>query len=249
MGTSIHNSHRANRLLAEMTPADLRLLLPHLEIVGCEHRQVLVDAGKRVTHVLFPHSPVICLMAVMPTTGTAEVATIGPEGMVGFEALLGNKTATTRTLVKVPGRASRIEVRILSNAMKERASLRSSLMQYIGAFTVQVAQSVACNGLHKLEERCCRRLLMTHDRAGRDTFPMTHEFLADMLGVHRPALTLVANSLQQRGLIRYSRGVLTIVDRGGLEQAACECYGIVSRAYAQNISRPSLKKPTNRAMA
>jgi CRP-like cAMP-binding protein len=176
-------------------------------------------------------------MAVMPKSGTAEVSTIGPEGMVGFEALLGSKKAVTRALVQVPGRASRIEVGILSEAMKERVELRSLLMRYIGAFMLQVAQSVACNGLHKLEERCCRWLLMAHDRAGLDTFPVTQQFLADMFGVHRPALTLVAQTLQDRGLIRYRRGTLTIVDRPGLEQAACECYGIVERAL--NISRRS----------
>ena len=249
MRTQRQETHRGNRLLAAISPADLTLLRPHLEVAECEHGTVLVDAGKRITHVLFPHSAVICLMAVMPKSGTAEVATIGPEGMAGFEALLGNKTATTRTLVQVPGRASRIEVRILSKAMKERAPLRSLLMRYIRAFMVQVTQSVACNGLHKLEERCCRWLLMAHDRARRDTFPMTQEFFADMLGVHRPALTVVASSLRDRGLIRYTRGVLTIVDRSGLERASCECYGIVKRAYAQIISRPSLKRSTSRATA
>jgi CRP-like cAMP-binding protein len=249
MSTRRHVSHRGNHLLAAMAPADLELLLPHLEVAECAHGTVLVDAGDRISHVLFPHSAVICLMAVMPKSATTEVATIGPEGMAGFEALLGSEKATTRTLVQVPGRASRIEVGILSKVMNKRASLRSLLMRYIRAFMVQVTQSVACNGHHKLEQRCCRWLLMAHDRARRDSFPMTQEFFADMLGVHRPALTVVASSLRDRGLIRYTRGVLTIVDRSGLERASCECYGIVKRAYAQIISRPSLKRSTSRATA
>ena len=236
MGISERPTHRSNRLLAALAPKDLERLRPALEIVQCEHRSILVDAGEPITRVHFPHSAVICLMAVMGRSAVTEVATVGPEGMAGFEALLGSERATTRTLVQVPGTASSIDVSTLRKEMKKNAALRALFMRYVSAFIVQVTQSVACNRLHKLSERCSRWLLMAHDRARRDSFPMTQEFLADMLGVHRPAVTRVARSLQERGLLRYSRGTLIILDRYGLEKEACACYGIVGQAFAQIIS-------------
>jgi len=231
METDPFQAHRGNRLLAALTPQDSKLLLPHIELVDCEHRNILVDAGERVARVYFPHSAVICLVAVMRESGIAETATIGPEGLVGLEVLLGTERATSRSLVQVPGTASAIPGRALRKAVEESPSLRALLLRYVGAFLVQVTQSVACNSLHKVEERCCRWLLMAHDRVGRDSFPLTQEFLADLLGVHRPTVTIVARTLQAAGLIRYSRGVVTIVDRRGLEQAACECYDIVRQAF------------------
>ncbi len=228
--------HRGNRLLAAIGSPDLERLLPHLEMVELPPRKVLVDVGERIKHIYFPHSAVICLMAVMQESGVAETATIGAEGMAGFETLLGLPNSENRTLVQVSGAASRISVRHLAAAVQESGKLRTMLLRYIGAFIVQLSQSVACNSLHKLEERCCRWLLMAHDRAHRDRFEITQEFLAEMLGVHRPTVTIVARTLQGAGLIRYSRGVLTILDRKGLEACACECYGIVRRAHDEILT-------------
>ncbi len=228
--------HRTNRLLGALEATDFARLRPHLQIVQLEPQTILADLGDRIRHLYFPHSAVICLMAVMRERGVAETATIGSEGVAGFETLLGTPTAVNRTLVQVSGAASRIPVREMLTAARESADLRSLILRYVGAFLVQVTQSVACNSLHRLEERCCRWLLMAHDRARRDTFNFTQEFLAEMLGVHRPTVTNVARALQAAGLIRYSRGVLTIVDRSGLERTACECYAIVKRAFAEVFS-------------
>jgi len=228
---NVVSPHRHNRLLAAVGAAELDRLAPHLEIVDLAPRTVLVDVGERIKHVYFPHSAVICLMAVMEESGVAEAATIGSEGMAGIEALLGMPTAANRMLIQVSGAASRISARHLATAIDDNAKLRVVLLRYIGAFMIQLTQSVACNSLHKLEERCCRWLLMAHDRAHRDRFEITQEFMAEMLGVHRPTVTIVARTLQKAGLIRYSRGVLTILDRNGLEAGACECYGIVRRAH------------------
>jgi CRP-like cAMP-binding protein len=179
---------------------------------------------------------VICLVAVMRGGGVAETATIGSEGLAGLEALLGRTTAINRMLVQVAGEASRIRARTLLTATNESVALRALLLRYLGAFLTQVTQSVACNSLHKLEERCCRWLLMAHDRAQRDSFKLTQDFIAEMLGVHRPTVTVVARELQAAGLIRYSRGMLTITDRKGLERATCECYSIVQSAYGEILS-------------
>jgi CRP-like cAMP-binding protein len=231
MKSSERAAHRANRLLAAMRSDDLSRLLPHLQIVEFAPRTILVEPGEKIRRVYFPHSAVICLMAVMEESGIAETATIGPEGMAGFEVLLGRDTAMNRMLVQVSGSASAVSVRELRAVAGESLAFRTLLLRYIGGFLVQVTQSVACNSLHRLDERCCRWLLMAHDRAGRDSFSLTQEFLAEMLGVHRPTVTIVARTLQAAGLIRYSRGKLTIVDRKGLEDATCECYAITRKAY------------------
>jgi CRP-like cAMP-binding protein len=218
--------HHANRLIAAM-PDSLRARLdPYLEVVPLTPRTVLAESGSPLRHAYFPHAGVICLMAVM-RKGGAETATIGQEGFIGFEALLGGNTASQRILVQVAGIASRLPIEILSEVARDSAPLRDLLLGYVRYFMTQILQSVACNGLHSVHERCARWLLMAHDRAGTDSFQLTQEFLAELLGIQRPSVTIVARTLQTAGLIRYSRGLIAITDRAGLEQAACECYGIV----------------------
>jgi CRP-like cAMP-binding protein len=221
--------HRANRLIAAMSD-DLRARLePHLEIVPLIPRTVLAESGSQLRSAYFPHAGVICLMAAL-RKGGAETATIGPEGFVGFETLLGSNTASQRVLVQVGGVASRLPIEILTDLARESASLRELLLGYVRYFMIQVLQSVACNGLQSVQERCARWLLMAHDRAGTDSFQLTQEFLAELLGIQRPSVTIVARTLQKAGLIRYSRGLIAITDRQGLEEAACECYDMVRRA-------------------
>jgi CRP-like cAMP-binding protein len=220
--------HHANRLIAAM-PDSLRARLdPYLEVVPLTPRTVLAESGSPLRHAYFPHAGVICLMAVM-RKGGAETATIGQEGFIGFEALLGGNTASQRVLVQVAGIASRLPIEILSEVARDSAPLRDLLLGYVRYFMTQILQSVACNGLHSVHERCARWLLMAHDRAGTDSFQLTQEFLAELLGIQRPSVTIVARTLQTAGLIRYSRGLIAITDRAGLEQAACECYGIVRK--------------------
>ena len=223
------NRHRANRLIAAIPARQLAQLAPDLEIVPLTPRTVLVESGAPLHHAYFPHGGVICLMAAM-RKGGAETATVGPEGFIGFEALLGSRIASQRVLVQVEGTASRLPIQTLADAAQESASLRGLLLGYVRYFLIQVLQSVACNGLHSVQERFARWLLMAHDRAGTDSFRLTQEFLADLLGIHRPSVTIVARTLQAAGLISYSRGLITITDRKGLEEATCECYDMVRQA-------------------
>jgi CRP-like cAMP-binding protein len=224
--------HRANRLIAAM-PDDLQARLqPHLEVIPLTPRTVLAESGSQLRYAYFPHAGVICLMAAL-RKGGAETATIGPEGFVGFEALLGTNAASQRVLVQVAGSASRLPIDILTTLAHESAPLRELLLGYVRYFLIQVLQSVACNGLHSVHERCARWLLMAHDRAGTDSFQLTQEFLAELLGIQRPSVTIVARTLQKAGLIRYSRGLIAITDRQGLEEAACECYEMVRKAMNQ----------------
>ncbi len=228
--------HRANRLIAAIPARQLAQLAPSLEIVPLTPRTVLVDSGAPLHHAYFPHGGVICLMAAM-RKGGAETATVGPEGFIGFEALLGSRIASQRVLVQVEGTASRLPIQTLADAAQESASLRGLLLGYVRYFLIQVLQSVACNGLHSVQERFARWLLMAHDRAGTDSFRLTQEFLADLLGIHRPSVTIVARTLQGAGLISYSRGLITITDRKGLEEATCECYDMVRQALNQSPAR------------
>lgn len=232
------NIHRANRLLATMGPREFSELLPDLEVVPLDNGQVLVDAGERITHAYFPHAGVIGLMAVMPRGGMVETATVGPEGFVFAEPMLDGDRAANRATVQVAGVASRIELRRLRAATEASPALRRLLLRAVHSLLVQALQSAACSSLHPVDERCARWLLTAHDCAASDTFRITQNALAEMLGVHRPSLTVAAQTLQSSGLISYSRGVVTITDRAGLERAACECYGVVRRAMSEMLPPP-----------
>ena len=229
--------HRANRLIAAM-PKDLwTRIRPHLQIVPLAPRTVLCEPSAPLDYAYFPHAGVICLMAAL-SRGGAETATVGPEGFVGFEVLLGGSTASQRVLVQVAGVASRLPIQVLSDLARDNAQLRDLLLGYVRYFMIQVLQSVACNGLHSVHERCARWLLMAHDRARTNSFQLTQEFLAELLGIQRPSVTIVARTLQKAGLIRYRRGLIMITNRAGLELAACECYGMVREAMNEMLAPP-----------
>jgi CRP-like cAMP-binding protein len=162
-----------------------------------------------------------------------EVATIGDEGMVGLPLLVGAKTTANRVIVQVPGEALRMAADVLREEVSRDSALRRLMILYHTAFLAQVSQAVACNGLHSVYQRCCRWLLMTQDRAHSDVFPMTHEFLAEMLGVRRSTVSEVLEPFQEKGLIRSSRGKLTVLDREGLAAGACECYRRINEQFVR----------------
>jgi len=225
--------HRANALLAALNADDFARLERHMRVVPLAHQQVLADAGHELEDAYFPHSGAISLMAAMREGGYAEITTVGPEGVAGLEEMLGAAAMPSRVLVQVAGVGTRIPIRPLRAALEQSATFRALTHRYIRATFVQLGQSVACNGLHSVEQRFARWLLMAHDRARRDTFDLTQALLAEMLGVHRPSVTVVARMMQSAGLIRYSRGVITVTNRKGLEATSCECYGVVRRAFQE----------------
>jgi CRP-like cAMP-binding protein len=226
--------HRANHLLATARPCDFGALAPDLEIVDLTPRSVLAEPGSVLDYAYFPHTGVISLMAVM-RRGIVETATIGPEGFIGFEGLLGGATARQRMLVQVAGTASRLPMHSLRAAAGRSPEFNRLLFGYVRYFIVQALQSVACSALHTVQERCARWLLAAHDGAGADSFHLTQEFLAEILGIHRPSVTIVARALQKAGVIRYSRGTITVTDRNGLEHAACECYALVRKTLVESL--------------
>jgi CRP-like cAMP-binding protein len=234
--------HGHNGLLAAFNRGDREFLRPALEVVELQRGTVLYKAGDPVETIYFPHNAVVSLVAVMNDGRVAETGTIGREGFTGSETILGNiDAANSRWVVQVSGNASKVPLSTLRDFIDERPHARKLLMAYTRALFAQVLQSVACNATHSVEERCARWLLMTHDRAEADTFELTQEFLAVMLCVRRPSVNLVGRTFQKAGLIRYSRGKITILDRAGLEGASCECYGIVRQVFEQLLPHPSTK--------
>jgi CRP-like cAMP-binding protein len=192
----------------------------------------IYEPNAPISHVYFPLSGIVSMVSTM-REGTVEVGTVGCEGMTGIPIVLHADSMPTRAFVQVQGEALRIGAADLRDAIRESRTLERLLSRYALALFDQAAQSAACNRLHSLEERCAKWLLMTHDRADSDVLPLKQTFLAEMLGVHRPAVTVAASALQRAGMIRYTRGKVRVVDRAALEGAACDCYAITRRNFEQ----------------
>lgn len=217
-------------LLLDALPADDRAMLDaHLEPFALASGLGLYEPDADITHVYFPCDGVISMVCATEA-GVVEVGTIGREGMTGIPVLLHARSMPTRTFVQVPGDSWRVPVSAFRDAVKQSGAIERLMLRYVLAFIDQLAQSVACNRLHTLEERCARWILMTHDRVVGDELLLKHTFLAEMLGVHRPAVTVAAGALQRAGLISYRRGRIQVVNRAGLEAASCECYAVQQRA-------------------
>lgn len=215
-----------NVLLDALEPADRDRVRPRLEEVALELNDSIYESNTPITHVHFPTRGIISMVSVSDE-GTVEVGTVGREGMAGMPVLLQAEAMATRAFVQVKGASLRMSAPDFQRTLSESAPFARLMFRYAQALFDQVAQSVACNRLHTLEARCARWLLMAHDRVGTDELALKQQFLAEMLGVHRPAVTLAARALQAAGLIRYRRGVITVLDREGLEAASCACYRIV----------------------
>jgi CRP-like cAMP-binding protein len=219
---------KRNRLLATLPTGALRRLDRSLHSVKLKTGQILNEPGDKWRHAFFPEDAVISVVNLMQEGRAIEVGAIGREGVSCVPALLGAEFVPFRYVVQIPGSALRMPTAELVEAARPESPLWRLSLRYFAAFTSQVMQSVACAGLHTVKQRCCRWLLETHDRVERDQFALTHEFLAIMLGTRRTSVSQVLKRLQDRGLIRYRRGIITIIDRRGLEARSCECYRTVS---------------------
>jgi CRP-like cAMP-binding protein len=219
-----------NRLLAQLTAHDLAKVTPYLELVELKFGLILHEANARIKYVYFPTTGSVSMMILSPE-GAVEVGSIGNEGFAGIAALLHADFISTRALVQAPGQAYRMKVAVFRMMISQSDTMQQLFSRYTLAFLNQVAQSVACQRLHSLESRCARWLLMTHDRIDGDQIQLTQEALSYMLGVHRPAVTLAVGVLQKAGFIDYTRGLINIVNRPGLEGAACACYRIMREGF------------------
>lgn len=217
----------ANLLLRSLPAPSYRRLVAQLTTHDVAGSDVLWEPDTAVDWVYFPRTFVGSLLVILESSPPVESATVGREGLIGISVVLGAAHASGQAIAQIAGASLRIRASTLRKAVDADPALRRVLLRYANALQEQIAQSVACNSRHTLQERCARWLLATQDRVGRDEFLLLQSFLAAMLGVHRPRVTIVASKLQQAGLISYSRGKLAIIDRDGLEAVACECYASV----------------------
>jgi len=221
-----------NRLLASLPPDMLAALLPRLTSVVLTTRQVIYTPDTPIEAVFFPESGMFSLVDDLEDGMRAEVGVIGREGMLGMPLLAGVDSSFIEAQVQIAGTALRMSAEAFSEEIEANAAFRRLLMRYNEALQAQIMQTAACNANHGLEQRLARWLLMAHDRADDDELPLTQDFMALMLGVHRPSITVTAGILQRAGLIRYVAGRVTVLDRASLEAAACECHGVVRRRFA-----------------
>lgn len=220
-----------NRFLERLPEPSHRKLLPLLHSVDLPYEQVLYESDGPIEYAYFPLGAVLSAMTIMQDGAMIEVATVGREGLVGHYGF-GGKISPHRVLVQVGDSGLRIASQTLHELAAQDDPLQRLLAAYHVAFMVQVSQSVACNGLHRLEQRCCRWLLMCRDRVESDDIRLTHEYLAAMLGARRASVTDALAPLQNSGIIRSQRGVVSILDAAGLEARTCECYFLVRDRYA-----------------
>ena len=224
----------ANRLLGALVARDFAILEPHLEAVTLARGRVLFEPGDEVDTTYFPcHQTMASLLIVTRDGHEVEAATIGREGAVGGIVSEGHKPAFGRAVVQIGGEALAISTSHLEAAKTGSPRFADLFARYADSLLAQMMQSVACNALHKVEERCARWLLAAHDRSGEAIIHLTQESLAEMLGVQRTTVSTVTAGLQDRGLIRTHRGRVEIIDRKGLERAACECYAAVEGHFAR----------------
>ena len=228
--------HSPNRLLASLPASVFAGVQPHLKVVELKLSDVLAEAGSAIKRVYFPHSGIISLVVELAVGQMIETAMVGRDGVLNGASALDGKVSFNKGIVQLAGVASVMEVDKLRSVADENKAFRSILIRHDQVLFAQSQQSAACNASHSVEARMCRWLLRMRDLSDSDDLTLTQEFLAQMMGVRRPSVSLVANTLQKAGFIKYRRGNIRILDVPGLKDAACECYGTVKGHYDRLLS-------------
>jgi len=226
----------ANKILRLLPEAEIASFMERSELVTVKSRELLFEPGERVKYVHFPEDCVVSLVTVMEDGDQVEAMTVGNDGFSGIPVFHGVETSPNKGIGQITGRARRLAVNDFRELVTQCMGLHRLLHRYSEFVYETVAQSAACNRLHVIEQRCARWLLMSNDRVGRDSFDLTQEFLAEMLGVRRPGVTVAMGILEKAGLIGHTRGNITVVDRPGLEKAACECYATIRARQTKLIA-------------
>src|SRR5215212_668322 len=222
----------SNSLLSHLSPETIACFSRHLEPVRLDVKFVLHEPEQRMQFAYFPEAGMVSVVSIMDDGRSIEVGTIGREGMTGACVLLSADRVPYQYYVQIAGNGYRIKAALLKVEADQNSELRTLMFRYQAAFLTQTMQAGACNGLHSIQQRCCRWILMCQDRVDSETVPLTHEFLGLMLGVRRASVSDVLKPLQARGWIRSQRGEIAILDRKGLESGSCECYGLITKQYA-----------------
>jgi len=224
-------NRKANHLLAALPDAEWQRWLPALESVDMPLGQVLYESGTTLSHVYFPITSIVSLLYVMEDGASAEIAVVGNEGIVGISLFMGGGSTPSRAVVQSAGRGLRLTAQLMKDEFNKNGPVLHLLLRYTQALITQMAQTAVCNRHHSLDQQLCRWLLLSLDRLEGDELVMTQELIANMLGVRREGVTGAALNLQQDGLIRYTRGRISVLDRAALEKRTCECYAVVKNEY------------------
>jgi len=235
MHPSAVNSHspdrKSNHLLAALPDVEWQRWLPELESIDMPLGQVLYESGNTLSHVYFPTTSIVSLLYVMENGASAEIAVVGNEGIVGISLFMGGGSTPSRAVVQSAGRGLRLNPKMLKNEFNQNGPVLHLLLRYTQALITQMAQTAVCNRHHSLDQQLCRWLLLSLDRLRDNELVMTQELIANMLGVRREGVTGAALKLQEAGLIRYTRGHISVLDRAGVEKRTCECYAVVKKEY------------------
>src|SRR5205085_4087425 len=234
-----------NRLLAALPPDEVERLLPTFQQIFFSLGDAVYEFSGHLDYVYFPTTTIVSLLYTMENGATAEMGLTGNDGVVGIALFMGGGTMPNRAVVQSAGGAVRMKARVLQDEFARGGKFQYLLLRYTQALITQISQTAVCNRLHSVEQQLCRWLLLSHDRVKASELLMTQEFLANMLGGRRESVTLAAGRLQNAGLIHYSRGHITILDRPGLESAVCECYRIVKRELDRLVGKGSRDEFTN----
>ncbi|RYX98244.1 MAG: Crp/Fnr family transcriptional regulator [Comamonadaceae bacterium] len=222
---------RKNQLLAALPEAEYQRWLPQLEWVSLPLGHVLYESGSTLKHVYFPTNAIVSLLYVMENGASAEIAVVGNDGVVGVSLFMGGNSTPSRAVVQSAGEGFRLEAAVMKAEFDRAGAVMHLLLRYTQALITQMAQTAVCNRHHSLDQQLCRWLLLSLDRLDGCELAMTQELIANMLGVRREGVTEGALKLQQAGLIKYSRGRISVLDRPGLERRTCECYAVVKKEY------------------
>ena len=225
------NDPRQNHLLAALPEDERAHIFPHLELAPMPLGETVCEPGIQMRHVYFPTTCIVSLLYVMEDGASAEIAVVGNEGIVGVSLFMGGETTTSRAVVQSAGHAYRLKGQLLKDAFFRAGPMQRLLLRYTQALLTQMAQTAVCNRHHSVDQQLCRWLLLSLDRLPSNELTMTQELIANMLGVRREGVTEAAGKLQRAGLIQYSRGHITVVNRPGLEARVCECYQVVKKEF------------------
>ena len=227
-----------NHILAALPPAERERLFPHLQLVPMPLGKVLYESGELLRHVYFPTDSIVSLLYVMEDGASAEISVIGNEGVIGVALFMGGETTPSRSIVQSAGSAYRLTGRRLKEEFNRHGEMLHLLLRYTQALLTQMAQTAVCNRHHRVEQQLCRWLLLSLDRLSSNQLTMTQELIANMLGVRREGVTEAAGKLQKLGVIEYSRGQITVLDRPKLEELCCECYAVVKKETDRLLAPP-----------
>lgn len=229
--TVTENVARTNHLLGCISKEEMGRLLPHLQPVSLSLGKVIYESGEKLDYIYFPTTAIISLLYIMESGATAEIGVVGNDGLIGIAIFMGGDTTPNRAVVQSAGHALKMKAQVMKDEFTRGGRFHNQCLRYTQALITQISQTAVCNRLHSVDQQLCRWLLLSHDRLPSDRLIMTHDLIANMLGVRREGITHAAKRLQRAGYISYVRGDMTILDRKGIEADVCECYQVVRTEY------------------